>query len=530
MLLPAVTITCKSHNNFASKNQNNNTDTKVLSTSNQISDKGKGGQKVDHMGNKARTSKLSVRTTNIAVGNKDATLHTIATSGNPIATGKINSSMKKNDGNSESLKSASESHSATKNASIVNAKQSSSSTAFSNVRPVSSCVNSTAHESNPVKHLKDYAGPKKFAGEADSSIKNYPIQYKEPGSVNSPDYKSRSSNNSTASAMTCANLPLRFVTHHQSSTSTVLHRETHTPSSSSTYTAVSQRNDSNNSAFAVARKALEQQQQQQQNSVPKMAPINFPPLRAPQSIVNVRHPLLTDARAKHGNETSLGGTKSKLNMMSSLQSGGVKDLTDHTGRSQTTTFHGYGTSPLAAGIPNVQNLNNAAVTANMSPYPRPDSFPQPTVASMLFSDTAAAQFPQSPPFNTTQIGQLNQYHQTYDPSSFATTPVNVNPAVIPQFSAESSIPYPQYENPPQFVQPNHYPTADMTNSQYQYQAAAAAAAAAAAGVGQIQDSSMFIQSLQSPIAVTDQYATPNYARAVRTELMPRLRRPPRFNK
>lgn len=482
---------------------------------------------MDHMGNKARTSKLSVRTANIVVSNKDATLHTIATSGNPIVTGKINSSMKKNDGNSESLKSANESHNATKNA-----KQSSS-TAFSNVRPVSRCVNNTAHESNPMKHLKDYAGPKKFAGEVDSSIKNYPIQsdYKEPGSVNSSDYKSRSSNNSTASAMTCANLPLRFAAHHQSSTSasTVLHRENHTPSSSSTYT-VSQRNDSNNSAFAVARKALEQQQQQQQqNSMPKMAPINFPPLRAPQSIVNVRHPLLTDARAKHGNETSLGGAKSKLNMISSLQSGGVKDLTDHTGRSQTT-FHGYSTSPLAAGIPNVQNLNNAAVTANMSPYPRPDSFPQPTVASMLFSDTAAAQFPQSPPFNTTQIGQLNQYHQTYDPGSFATTPVNVNPAVIPQFSAESSIPYPQYENPPQFVQPNHYPTADMTNSQYQYQAAAAAAAAAAAGVGQIQDSSMFIQSLQSPIAVTDQYAAPNYARAVRTELMPRLRRPPRFNK
>lgn len=529
MLLPAVTITCKPHNNFASKNQNNNTDTKVLSTSNKISDKGKSGQKLDHMGNKSRTSKLSVRTANIAVGNKDATLHTITTSGNPIATGKINSSMKKNDGNSENLKSASESHSATKNASIVNAKQSSSSTAFSSVRSVSTCVNSTAHETNPVKHLKDYAGPKKFTGEADPSIKNYPIQsdYKEPVSVNSPDYKSRSNSNSggtAASAMTCANLPLRFATH-QSSGTTVLHRENHTPSSVA-YTSVSQRNDNNNSAFAVARKALEQQQQQQ-NSVPKMAPINFPPLRAPQSIVNVRHPLLTDARAKHGNET-ISGAKSKLNMMSSLQSGGVKDLTDHTGRSQTT-FHGYGTSPLAPGIPNVQNLSNA-VTASISPYPRPDSFPQPTVASVLFSDTAAAQFPQSPPFNTTQIGQLNQYHQTYDPGSFATTSVNVNPAVIPQFSAESSIPYPQYENPPQFVQPNHYPTADMTSSQYQYQAAAAAAAAAAAGVGQIQDSSMFIQSLQSPIAVTDQYAAPNYARAVRTELIPRLRRPPRFNK
>lgn len=299
---------------------------------------------------------------------------------------------------------------------------------------------------------------------------------------------------------------MRFATQSSSSSSSsasALHRENHASVSSTSYQSGGvSRND--NSAFTVARKALEQQQ----SSAPKVAPINFPPLRAPQSIVNVRHPLLTDGRAKHS-ETVGPAAQSKLNVMSSLQSG-VKDL-DH-GRQ---AFHGYGTSPIA-GIPSVQNLSNA-VAASISPYPRPDSFPQPTVASVLFSDTA--QFPQSPPFNTTQLSQLNQY-QTYDPSSFATTPVNVNP-VIPQFSAESSIPYAQYENPPQFVQPNHYPTADMTNSQYQYQAA---------GVGQIQDSSMFIQSLQSPIAVTDQYAAPNYARTVRTELIPRLRRPPRFNK
>lgn len=440
------------------------------------------------------------------MGNKDTNLHAISTSGNSIAS-KINSSMKKNDGNGE--KSASESH----NKSMSIAKQSSSST-FSSVRSVGACVN-TAHE-NPVK--KDYAAAKKFSGEADSNIKSYPIQldYKEP--VNNPDYKSRSS---SGSGMT-GNLPLRFATQQSSVPTSALHRENQAPSSTYTQssTTVSQRVD-NNSVFAVACKALEQQL----NSMSKVGPINFPPLRAPQSIVNVRHPLLTDARAKHGSETidggSIGGVKSKLNIMSSLQTGGLKDLTDHTSRSQTA-YHGYGTSPIAAGIPSVQNLSNA-VTASISPYPRPDSYPQPTVASMLFSDTAA-QFPQSPPFNTTQIGQLNQY-QTYDPNSFATTPVNVNP-MIPQFSAESSIPYPQYENPPQFVQPNHYPTADMTNNQYQYQAAAAAAA----GVGQIQDSSMFIQSLQSPIAVTDQYAAPNYARAVRTELIPRLRRPPRFNK
>lgn len=481
---------------MASKNQNNNQDIKVLSSSNQISDRGKSGQKLDHhINNKDRTSKLSVRTTSTAVIGKDTTF-VIATS-----AGKMSSSMKKNDGNNESK--SSEQHT-TKNASIVNAKQQSSST-FSSTRAVSTCVNSSAHE-NSIKP-KDYA-TKKFPDEADPGIKNYPIQsdYKEV-SVNNPDYKSR--NSGSGASMTASNLPLRFATQSSSlssSSSSALHRKNHTPSSTSYQSGgAASRND--NSAFAVARKALEQQQ----SSVPKMAPINFPPLRAPQSIVNVRHPLLTDARAKHS-ETIGPAVKTKLNVMSSLQSG-VKDPEQH-GRQ---TFHGFGTSPIAAAIPSVQNLSNA-VTASISPYPRPDPFPQPTVASVLFSETA--QFPQSPPFNTTQLGQLNQY-QTYDPGSFATTPVNVNP-VIPQFPAESSIPYPQYENPPpQFVQPNHYPTADMTNSQYQYQAA---------GVGQIQDSSMFIQSLQSPIAVTDQYATPNYARTVRTELIPRLRRPPRFNK
>lgn len=513
MLLPAVTITCKPHN-LASNNQNNNTDIKVLSA-NQIVEKGKSEQ--NHTGGKNITSKLPVRVTSTAVSNKDTTFHTVVTSASSITAGKINSSMKKHDGNNDTLKSSSESRNTTKGASLVTAKQSSSST-FGSVRPVSSCISGTAHK-NPMKNSKDYTAPKKFSNETD--IKTYPIQsdYKEPMSVNSPDYK----NPGIAGSMT-ANLPLRFATQ-QSAVTPVLHRETYTPSSTYSPQATScQRNDSG-SAFAVARKALEQQQ----SSMPKMAPINFPPLRAPQSIVNVRHPLLTDARVKHGNETfggsgvgNGGGIKSKLNVMSSLQSGGVKDLGDHTGRSQTT-FHGYGTSPIATGIPSVQSLSNA-VTASIPPYPRPEPFPQPTVANVLFSETAA-QFPQSPPFSTTPIGQLNQY-QTYDPGSYPTTPVNVN-TVIPQFSAESSIPYPQYENPPQFVQPSHYPTADLTGSQYQYQAAAAAAAAA--GVGQIQDSSIFIQSLQSTI-VTDQYTTPNYARTVRTELITRLRRPPRFNK
>ncbi|XP_017765639.1 PREDICTED: uncharacterized protein LOC108554780 [Eufriesea mexicana] len=420
------------------------------------------------------------------MGSKDTTLSTVTTTSTvTVSANRMNSSIKKNSGNNENLKSNEQ---LTKNTSIVTTNQSSST--FSSVRGVTAaCVSGNVpHEST--SKPKDYS-TKKFSSEIDSKVKNYQIQpnYKE-SSINNQDYKAR---NST----TINNLSSRFV--NQSSVQ-VMHRENHGTSSSTHQSRPASRND--NTAFAVGRKALEQQ-----NPASKMTPINFPPLRAPQSIVNVRHPFVTEARTKH-NEIGGPNSKSKLNVGSSLQSG-VKDL-DHSRQ----TFHSYGTSQIA-GIPSVQNLSN--VTANMSPYPRPESFPQPTVASVLFPDTS--QFPQSPPFSTTQIGQLNQY-QTYDPGSFATTPVNVNP-VIPQFSAESSIPYPQYDNPPQFVQPNHYPTADIANSQYQYQAA---------GVGQLQDSPMFIQSLQSPIAVTDQYAAPNYARTVRAELIPRLRRPPRFNK
>ncbi|CAL7940602.1 unnamed protein product [Xylocopa violacea] len=398
----------------------------------------------------------------------------------------MNPSIKKNSGNNENLKSNEQ---LSKNSSIITTNQSSSTfTSAQGVTPA--CVGGNVPHETTTKS-KDYSS-KKFSSEIDSKMKSYQMQsdYKE-SSVNNQEYKTRNS--------TMNNLSSRFV--NQSSVQALHHRENHGSSSGAHHSRPTSRND--NTAFAVARKALEQQ-----NPVSKMTPINFPPLRAPQSIVNVRHPFVTEARTKH-NEIGGPNSKSKLNVASSLQSG-MKDL-DHTRQ----TFHSYGTSQIA-GIPSVQNLSN--VTANMSPYPRPDSFPQPTVASVLFPDTS--QFPQSPPFSTTQIGQLNQY-QTYDPSSFATTPVNVNP-VIPQFSAESSIPYPQYDNPPpQFVQPNHYPTADLANSQYQYQAA---------GVGQLQDSPMFIQSLQSPIAVADQYAAPNYARTVRTELIPRLRRLPRFNK
>ncbi|KAG7207204.1 hypothetical protein KM043_008885 [Ampulex compressa] len=467
-----------------SKNQNNGTDPKMLSGNDQVLDKVKGGQKIDQPGNKGRITKLPGRAINAAMGNKEAPLGGIAATPTvTVVAGRMNVPVKKGNGVASAVEgSKSGDQQLSKNPTIA-AQQ--GTTTFGNVRGVNECA--VAHE--PVPKPKDF-NAKKFPPEIDPKTKNYRLQadYKESSSVNSQDYKPRSGNPMN-------NLQSRFVG--QASVQS-LHRESH-GSGGGHHSRPASRND--NTAFAVARKALES------TAVPKMAPINFPPLRAPQSIVNVRHPFVTEARTKH-NEIGGSSAKSKLNVVAGLQSG-PKDL-DH-GRQ---TFHSYGTSQLA-GIPSVQNLNNVA--ANISPYPRPDTFPQPTVASVLFPETA--QFPQSPPFSTTQLGQLNQY-QTYDPGSFATTPVNVNP-VIPQFSAESSIPYPQYENPPQFVQPNHYPTADIASNQYQYQAA---------GVGQLQDSPMFIQSLQSPIAVTDQYAGPNYARAVRTELIPRLRRPPRFNK
>ncbi|XP_047365550.1 uncharacterized protein LOC124955321 [Vespa velutina] len=457
----------------------------MMQQNSQVPEKTKNVQKLEHVGSKGRTSKASMKTINATVGNKDSLLSTITTTPDvAVAATRMSSSMKKNNDNKDNLKSNDKP--LTKSSSSI-AVTNQTSTTFGSVRGVNSCVGKVTHESSA--KVKDYS-VKKFSNEIDSKLSNYQMQvdYKET-SVTNQDYKSRSSN-------TMTNLPTRFS--NQTSIQ-ALHRENHM--TFNVHSRPVSRND--NTAFAVARKALEQQ-----NPVAKMAPINFPPLRAPQSIVNVRHPSVTEARIKH-NEISGLNMKSKLNVSSSLQSG-MKDL-EHTRQ----TFHNYGTSQIA-GIPNVQNLSN--VTANISAYPRPDSFPQPTVASVLFPETA--QFPQSPPFSTTQIGQLNQY-QTYDPSSFATTPVSVNP-VIPQFSAESSMPYPQYENPPQFVQPNHYPPADMASSQYQYQPP---------GVGQIQDSPMFIQSLQSPITVADQYAAaPNYARAVRAELMPRLRRPPRFNK
>lgn len=460
----------------------------MLLGNNQGLDKGK--HKVDQMESKPRLSKHSVRQISV-VGNQDVALNTITASSGvvTIPTIRMNPSLMKPTSGNESLKCGDQQQQPT-SAFIVPTNQ--ANYAYSNVRGVTACVGGNVPHESRTKS-KDHT-TKKYSSEVDTKMKNDQIPVVGPmdhriypwmkdGPTNIQHYKPRSN-------PVINNFPPRFV---NQTAVQVFPRENYATYSVHHSRPIS-RNDS--TAFAVARKALEQQ-----NTLPKMAPINFPPLRAPQTIVNVRHPFVTEARTKHN---EIGRPKSKPNVAGPPQTG-RKDL-EH-GRQ---TFHGYNTSQIA-GIPNVQSLRN--VTA----YPRPETFGQPTVASVLFPDTS--QFPQSPPFGTPQIGQLNQY-QTFDPSSFATTPVNVNP-VIPQFPAESSIPYPQYDNTPQFVQTNHYPPADMASSQYQYQPA---------GVGQLQDSPMFIQSLQSPIAVTDQYAPPNYARPVRTEMIPRLTRPPRFNK
>ncbi|KAF7382489.1 hypothetical protein HZH68_015408 [Vespula germanica] len=484
-LLPAVTINCKSRNNLLPKNQNNDTDTKMMSQNSQVPEKNKNVQKLEHLG-KGRTLKASMKSINAAVGNKDSILNSITTTTDVAVTvTRMSSSIKKSNDNKDDLQSNDQA--LIKSSSIVVTNQ--TSTTFASMRRMNSCAGKVSHESTGT--VQDYS-VKKYSKEMDPKLNNYQVQQdNNEKSVTHQDYKNRSSN-------TMTNLPIRFS--NQTSIQ-ALQRENHMHSN--VHSRPVSRND--NAAFSAVRKALEQQ-----NSAVTMAPINFPPLRAPQSIVNVRHPSVTEARIKH--EMSTSNMKSKLNVPSSLHERGMKDL-----EQSEQIFHNYDTSQIAS-VPNVQNISN--VTANISTYHTPDSYPQPTVANVLFPETA--QFPQSSPFSTTQIGQLNQY-QTYDPGSFASTSVNVNP-VIPQFSAEfsaeNSMPYPQYENPPQFVQPNHYPAADIASNQYQYQPAA---------VGQIQDSPVYIQNMQSPINVADQYA-PTYARAVRTELMPRLRRPPRFNK
>lgn len=376
-----------------------------------------------------------------------------------------------------------------------------------NVRPVKSQYENCSKDHHHHHHQQHHQGGRKYSNEFEAKAKNYSANtetYGKGGNANYQDYKPRNNDNNGGNS----NLPqLKYSNQSTTAQQQIFQRDCNNlPSTSSS--KLSSRSETMtlaSGATTAHSKVLEQH-----NLVPKMGQINFPPLRAPQSIVNVRHPFLTEARLKQQQSADIGVvnvSKQKSSVASTLQNS-ISEL-EHNRQ----TYHGYSSSPIT-NIPNVQNLANITSIAQ---YPRPDSFPQQTLASVLFPESS--QFPQSPPYATPQVGQINQF-QAYDPASFTPTPVNIN-SVIPQFSAESSLSYPQFDNTPQFMQTNHYPTADMANGQYQYQAA---------GVGQIPDSPLFIQSLQSPLTVADQYAAPNYAQAVRTELMPRLRRPPRFNK
>lgn len=335
---------------------------------------------------------------------------------------------------------------------------------FGNVRSANCSVNLQPDDQQLAKS-KEYCS-KKFTNELGSKFKNsyQSSDYiKENRADRQQDYKSRSIVNSSVG-----------FSNHITAAFQRVNNSTHSTRDENN------RNASSSNVYAATRKALDQQ-----SSAAK--PVNFPPLRAPQSIVNVRHPFVTEARTKCHSEAVSNGPKSKSS---------AKELEPR----RQSYNNNFGTS-------------GVSVAASMSPYPRPEPFPHPS--SMLMApDSAAAQFSQSAA-TSYSAGQF----PSYDHASFhASTPV-----MQPQFPADNSgLSFPQYDGT-SFVAANHYSPADLSSSQFQYQAGSAA-------VGQMQEPPMFIQSLPSPLAMADQYATTNYARAVRTEVMHTLRRPARFNK
>ena len=319
-----------------------------------------------------------------------------------------------------------------------------------------------------------------------SKVKNYPPSDGKADTANQYDYKTSSKFGASTLSLRLANNASAQNSYRDNNTSFVSRATSHI----------------DRATLIAAGKALDQR-----NIVGKIASINFPPLGASHNIVDVGQPFVTESRTKH-TDARASNVKS-MQDANSLQSS-AKELS-YT----RSLFHSYGTSQIN-GVPSIQNLANVA--ASISPFVRSDSYRPSTVANVLFPETA--QFSQSSSYNAAQVGQLNQYG-TYDHTSYASTPVNVN-TLMTRYSTENSLRYQQYENSPQFVQPNHYATTDITSNRYQYQAA---------GVGQLQETPLFLQSLQSPIAVTDQYtAASNFPRALRTELIPRPHRPPRFNK
>lgn len=330
-------------------------------------------------------------------------------------------------------------------------------TLVGSVRVVNSRVDDGAHESSTNVNKKDYP-VKKLSDEIDTESINYRIEmdFKETVSVvTNQDYESRSGD-----AINDTLFDETFVQ--------ALQRDD--PTCSNVQSRPVSRNDS--TAFAVAKRALELQQKK---PLTKISQIIFPPLRAPQSIVNVRHPSITDAKMTKHEETI----------------GPISESTRELEREKKTS-NNQDTSQIS-GISNVRDP----------------------------CDVALSQLTQSPSFSTTQIDQSNQ-HQNYDPDdSFADSPVNDNP-MIPRFSGENSVPCTLYENPSEFVQTDRYSATDRPNDQYQCQST---------GVGKIQNATMFIRnlkSLRSPITVAERQAA-NSTKTAKAESTSRSKMPSKSN-
>ena len=218
---------------------------------------------------------------------------------------------------------------------------------------------------------------------------------------------------------------------------------------------------------------------------------NFPPLRAPQSIVNIKHPFVTEVSSK--NNDSNFGNASKIITGSSLSyvQSNIEEI--ESGRQSYSNFGS-----------NTINLPGA-----FSEYHSSESFSQQTIASAVYPESS--RYNQS--CSSYSTNQINPY-QTFDPANYHTST-----SVISSFS-DNSLSYPQYDNST-FLQSNHYQSADLGNNQFQYQTPS---------VGQVPDSSMYIQNVQNSLPVNDQYVAPSYARALKTESISRMRRNSRFTK
>lgn len=415
------------------------------------------------MESNGRTSKVTMKALNSMIENKDLLLSTTArTPDVSVAAVRMSTLLtKKKDNKKKILKSNNQKQeisSSKGSPSIVSTSQTCT-TLVGSLRVVNSRVGDAVHESSANANKKDYP-VKKLSDEIDKRSINYrtEMDFKETtvlSVVTNQDYESRRGNaiNDTLFDRTSVQ---------------ALQRDD--PTCSNVQSRPVSRNES--TAFAVAKRALELQKK----PLTKISQIIFPPLRAPQSIVNVRHPSITDPKITKHDEMI----------------GPINESTRELERDKETC-NDHDTSQISS----ISNLRNP-------------------------SNVALSQFTQSPSFNTTQIGESNQ-HQNYDPDdSFTASPVNDNPT-IPRSSAENSVPCTQYENPSEFVQTNRYSATDRPNSQYQCQST---------GIGKIQNATMFIRnlkSLRSPINVTERRAA-NSTKTVKAEPTSRTKMPSKSNK